>query len=235
MSRIFRAPAPLVLALVAGLMALGVAGCASGAAKPTAIPPAQTPTQPPVITRIVPPPPSPTPSPIPTPAPEILDAAGNWTLRVTLDVRGSAFVERQSYFGAVSFTADERGAVRGSGYFTPTLDGGRCEAVALAEEPITYRVEGEVLPGEDGPRVDLRLIPDDIRQREPVRVTCPDAFADVRERDQPFLWPVLRALDLMTWPLALEVGQTFRFERDLGATATGFEGALEGTVEVNRG
>lgn len=235
MSRIFRAPAPLMVALIAGPLALALAGCGSGAAEPTAIPPTKTPTQPPVITQIVPPPPSPTPSPIPTSAPEILDAVGNWTLRVTLEVTGSAFVERQGYFGAVSFTVNERGVVSGSGYFTPALDGGRCEVMALSEEPITYRVEGQVLPGENAPRVDLRLIPDNIRQRESYRVICPDAFNDVRERDQPFLWPVLRAFDLMTWPLALEVGQTFRFGGDLGATVTGFDGVLAGAVEVRRG
>jgi len=235
MSRIVRTPAPLIVSVIAGLLALSLAGCASNAPEPTAIPPARTPTQPPVVTRIVPPPPSPTPTPIPTLAPEIFDAAGDWTLRITLDVRGSAFVQRQSYFGAASFTADERGAVSGSGYFTPALDGGRCEAETLVEEPITYRVVGEVLPGADGPRVDLRLIPDNIRQPESYRVTCPDAFADVRERDQPFLWPALRALDLMAWPLTLGVGQTFRFERDLSVTATGFDGVLTGTVEVRRG
>jgi len=85
--------------------------------------------------------------------------------------------------------------------------------VALAEEPITYRVEGEVLPGEEGPRVDLRLIPDDIRQREPGRCDLPGTPSPTCASGGPaVLWPVLRALDLMTWPLALEVGQTFRFE-----------------------
>lgn len=230
-----RQTARALVLMIAFLLALGLAGCDGAASEPTAIPATRPPTQPPEITRIVPPPPTPTPTLIPTLAPEVNEAVGSWTLRVTLDVTEASFVERLSYFGAANFSVDERGGIEGTGYFTPTPDGGRCLAQTLHEDPITFRISGSVVPTSAGNIADLHLIPDNRLLVESYRVICPDRHGDTREHSAPYLWPVLSSVDLLAWPLTLETGTSFAFQEDLSAASAEFEGTLTGEVQVNRG
>jgi len=227
-----RRPPRAFIVLIIAVLAPGLAGCAPDSAAPTAVPVTLTPTQPPVVTRIVP---TPTSTPLPTLPPELRDALGSWMLRITLDISSPGFAEQISYFGAASFEVNDLGLIDGSGYFTPTLDAGRCTAQVLTEAPVTYRITGSVVATSTGNTADLRLIPDNRIQPETFRVICPDAFGDVRERRAPYLWPVLSSVDLLTWPLTLETGYRFTFEADLSAASGTLGDSVTGTVEVTRG
>lgn len=223
-----RYPRALVLLFVA-LLALTLVACNSGGAQPTPVPPTNTPA-PLIVTQIVPPP---TPTPLPTLAPEISAAVGEWALRVTLDVTGWPFADRLSYFGAATFTVDERGAIEGSGSFSPTLDGGQCLGLAL-DDPLTFRVTGAVNPSRGVTNAEVRLQPDQRFLAEHFQVLCPDDAGGVREHRAPVLWPALAGLDLLVWPLTLDTGERATFEGDLSATSTGLEGTLAGEVQVSR-
>jgi len=231
MSRIIRALA----LLTSGALALGLAACASRSAPPTAPPATRLPTQPPVVTRIVPAPPTPTLTPIPTVAYDVEPVIGSWALRIILDITGSPLVAHHGYFGAAHLEVDEHGTISGSGYFTPVLDGGRCVAQTLDSEPLTFHLEGAIVPVGEVLSADLRLVPDNSAQPEAYRVICPDAFGDVRERDAPFLWPVLRGLDLLTWQVVLEVGRTSYLAGDVSASLAEFDGLLSGEITASRG
>lgn len=226
-----RRPPRAFIVLIIAALAPVLAGCAPDSAAPTAVPATRAPSQPPVVTRIVPPP---TPTPLPTLPPEVRDALGEWALRITLEVTGWEFVDRLSYFGAATFTVDEQGAIAGSGYFTSTLDGGRCLAQALDEDPLTFRVSGSVDASGSGTRAVLTLLPDQRFLPETFHVMCPDDLGGVPEHRAPVLWPALSDLNLLTWDVTLETGQRLALAGDLTAAATGLSGTLVGEVQVRR-
>lgn len=225
-------PVRAVALLLAAVLVPGLAGCVSTRSEPTSTPATRTPTTPPVVTRIVPPPPTPTATPVPTLAFDIQDVLGSWMLRFTLDITGSTFVERLSYFGAARFDVSERGTISGSGYFRPTLHGGRCQTFDLTTEPLSFSIEGEVRPDGASRIAHLRLVPDRPDLPEAYRVICPDTFADVRERNGPLLWPALDAAGQLELALRLEGGDTATFQADLAAITTVFDGVLAGHVEI---
>ncbi len=227
-----RQPARALILLIAALLALGLAACDGAASEPTAIPATRTPTALPEITRIVP---TPTATPLPTLAPELVEAVGEWVLRITLEMSEPGFAAGISYFGAARIQVDELGAIAGTGYFSPNVDGGACVAQVVDEDPITFRVSGAVVPTSAGLTADVRVIPGDRMLAESYRLICPDRFEDIVDFSAPYLWPVLSDADLLAWPLTLDAGERFPFEVDLSATTREFEGTLRGEVQITRG
>lgn len=218
------------------VVALTLAACddSSPAPSPTAPPP----TIPPVITRIVTPGPTQTPPPPPTPAYDLSSVEGRWYLRADITISGGSLIEEVRYSGSASLTVSGDGSASGAGTFTPAISSPPCDAQVMDSAPLRFAVQGTTFAQGDALGVDLLLVPADPGAAEHYRLICP-YHADVRDIQQPILWPALAALpaqdaggatlDGLHWRLLLAAGQLHVFSADLAA-ATG--GTLDGTLTI---
>lgn len=194
---------------------------------------AHTPTVPPVITRIVPAPPTLTPTSTATLSYDMLPVTGRWTLLFDVNITGGTFADTITYSGAGEFEAGLDGSLHGSGEFSVLLRKTPCDARALDNEPITFDITGSTFPQGEQVGVDIQLVPDDPARLEPFLLVCPDA---TYERSDPFLWPVLAAVNKMAYRLTLEPLFTIRFEEDLAQITNGnLDGIVTGEVQLARG
>ncbi len=224
--------APLIAAATA------LAACAGSSAGPS---PAQpSPTMPPVITRIVTPAPTPTPLPPPTPPYDLSGKEGRWILRVDVTIVGGSQVSELRYSGSADFTVTDAGIISGTGAFTPAISHPPCDAQVITSRPLAFAFHGITFA--EGDRIGAELvlspsIPDEI---EHYRLVCPD-YGDVRDIEQPILWPALAALSLgdgdfaiegLRWRLILAAGQSSAFSETL---STALDGTLTIELRIGRG
>lgn len=213
-----------------------LSACQGNAPAPTVTPP--PPTLPPVITRIVTPGPTATPSPPPSPVYDISPIVGRWYLRVDVTISGSRLAGELRYGGALDLLVESSGLVSGTGAFSPDILSPPCDARVVDGQPLDLTIEGTTFFDGTALGVDLSLRPANAQQVERYRLVCPD-YGDVREIEQPVLWPALSALarqDVggasfagLHWRIPLRVGWTYAFSADLAAL-TG--GALDGLLAV---
>ena len=225
----------IVVAVV--LLAVALAACAGSSAGPS---PAQpSPTMPPVITRIVTPAPTPTPLPPPTPLYDLSDQEGRWVLRVDVTLAGSQVSELR-YSGSADFTVTDAGIISGVGAFTPAISHPPCDAQVITAGPLAFDLIGTTFAEGDRIGAELVLSPSTVDEIEHYRLVCPD-YGDVRDIEQPILWPALAALSLadgnfglegLRWRLILAAGQSSTFSETL-STALG--GTLTIELRLGRG
>jgi len=187
---------------------------------------------------VVTPGPPPSPTPPPTPAYDISPIEGRWYLRVDVVITGSRLAGELRYNGALDLVVEGSGLVSGSGSFSPGILSPPCDARVVGGQLLSFIAQGTTFF--DGPSlgIDVQLQPEDAQQSERYRLICPD-YGDVREIEQPVLWPALSALarqDVggaafagLHWRIPLRVGWTYAFSADL-ATLT--DGALDGLLAV---
>jgi len=224
------------IGVILALLIVALAACADSS--PTSSPTPPPPTIPLVITRIVTPPPTPTPLPPPTPEYDLSGVEGRWYLRTDITLSGSSLIAELRYSGSASFTVSGDGSASGTGTFTPAISSPPCDAQVIDSVPLRFAVQGMTFAQGDAVGVDLLLVPANPAEAEHYRLVCPD-YADVRDIQQPILWPALAALpaqqtgdaalDGLRWRLTLAAGQSHVFSADL-ATTTG--GALDGTLTI---
>lgn len=218
------------------LLVVALAACANSSSAPSPTP--RPPTIPPVITRIVTPAPTPTPLPPPTPAYDLSSVEGRWYLRADITISSGSLIGELRYSGAADFTVSSDGSAAGTGTFSPAISSPPCDAQVMDSAPLVFAVQSTAFAQGDALGVDLLLVPVDPDEAEHYRLICPN-HADVRDIQQPILWPALAALpaqdaggaalDGLHWRLVLVAGQSHVFSADLAA-ATG--GALDGTLTI---
>lgn len=224
------------IVVMLALLVVALAACADSSPAPSPTPP--PPTIPLVITRIVTPAPTPTPLPPPTPAYDLSSVEGRWYLRADITLSGGSLIAELRYSGSASLTVSGDGSASGTGTFTPAISSPPCDAQVMDSAPLRFAVQGTTFAQGDALGVDLTLVPADPGEAEHYRLVCPN-YADVRDIQQPILWPALAALpaqdtgdaalDGLRWRLVLAPGQSHAFSADL-ATATG--GVLDGTLTI---
>ncbi|MCZ7538450.1 MAG: hypothetical protein M5U29_00685 [Anaerolineae bacterium] len=163
---------------------------------------------------------------------------GRWYLRTDITLSGSSLIAELRYSGSLIFTVSSDGSASGTGTFTPAISSPPCDAQVIDSAPLRFAAQGTTFAEGDTVGVDLLLIPADPDEAEHYRLVCPN-YADVRDIEQPILWPALAALpaqdsggaalDGLRWRLALAPGQSHTFSAALAAV-TG--GALDGTLTI---
>lgn len=224
----------ILVALTALIVALGACNDSPPAPSPTPPPP----TVPPVITRIVTPAPTATPLPPPTPLYDLSGVEGRWYLRADITLSGNSLIAELRYSGSAILTVSSDGSASGSGTLNPAISNPPCDTQVMDSAPLRFAVQGATFAEGEAIGVDLLLVPADPGEAEHYRLVCPD-YGDIRDIQQPILWPALAALsaqdagsaalDGLRWRLALVAGQSHTFSTDL-APATG--GALDGTLTI---
>ncbi len=213
-----------------------LSACNANTPVPTTTPP--PPTLPPIITRVVTPAPPPTPTPPPTPVYDISPIEGRWYLRVDVSITGSRLAGELRYSGALDLRVESSGLVSGTGSFSPGVLSPPCDARVVDGQPLSFTAQGTTFFDGTSLGIDVQLLPVDAQQIERYHLICPD-YGDVREVEQPVLWPALSALarqDVggasfagLHWRVPLRVGWTYAFSADLAAL-TG--GALDGLLAL---
>lgn len=226
----------LIGAILAVLVIVSLAACGSDTddAPPSATP-NPAPTRAPVVTVIVPPPPPATLTPIPTPAFELYTILGDWGLNLRVTIAGSDYTNELYYETNVRLHVDDLGQITGRGYLLPQIADDVCQAQVRGSDGLAFTVQGSVRQEAGQLVADLTLIPSDPEQAEHFTLICPTYRGDIRNLDRPVLWPALDALNLLTWTLPLDSGESASVSGDLSdAGMAPVNGTLTMRVALNR-
>lgn len=233
-------PFLLSLTLIA-ILAAALAACSQDSPPPRAT---STPTFQPVVTRIVTPLPTFTPQPTPTLSYDLFGVAGGWGMRFRFDINDGGFADQIRYSGGADVQVNLDGSVTGTGYLAQQIFDEPCAARVMDNDPLTFDIQGSTRPVGDQVWVDLTLLPSDPFKPERFQLICP-AFNDVRDFNQPLLWPILLALsprdwgsaafDKTAWSFPLTGNQVYTFEANI-PQETGVlpSGMLAGEVLIDR-
>lgn len=218
----------LRLGLIGILFSVLVAACApSPAPTPGPTPRPFVPTA--VPTRIVTLAPSPTPLPTPTATlPYALaPLLGNWLIDLSVQLREGITFDDVRFIGTLIVEVGVNGQLSGSAEFYTTVWQPPCVTAALDPEPIRATLSGELVPAANSAVVAvLRLQPEDSLQVTTLRLACPD-FPEGIVVSEPMFWQAMRAADLLSFSLPLEIGIVRRLSADLSGSSGG---ALYGTL-----
>lgn len=218
----------LSLGLIGILCSALVTACAPSPA-PTAVPTPRPLIPTAVPTRIVTLAPSPTPLPTPTATlPFALGPLlGNWLIDLSVQLREGITFDDVRFIGTLSVEVGVNGQLSGSGEFYTTVWQPPCVTAALDPEPIRAALSGTLEPAGGGAALAvLRFQPEDRLQVTTLRLACPD-FPEGIVLSEPMFWEALRAADLLSFSLPLEIGTTRRLSADLSGSSGG---ALYGTL-----
>ncbi|MFQ3536648.1 MAG: hypothetical protein SNJ58_12300 [Aggregatilineales bacterium] len=174
---------------------------------------------------------APTLTPLPTPTPTLPYALapllGNWLIDVSLQLRGGITFDDVRFIGTLIVEVQVDGTLSGSVEFYTTVWQPPCVTAALDPEPIRAALSGTLEPAAEGAVLAvLRLQPEDVQQVTTLRLACPD-FPEGIVLSEPIFWEAMRAADLLSFSLPLEIGTVRRLSADLSGISGG---ALYGTL-----